>query len=141
MSSAAKHTLQTIVKRASWLPVLWCLNDSVVECHTVKGGVVVFDKFSYKFRYKFSRGDIALLYSPSDSSSKLVGLLSGLEHEWVSLDDGVVKKVPKGQCMIRLLDPWEGKTRAIVPLALLSGRACCSLGADLDPLEASSHRP
>lgn len=134
MSSATKHAFQAFVKRASWLPVLWCVHDSIVECRRVQGGAVIFDKFSYKFLYKFTRGDVALLQSPSDTNAKLVGLLAGLEQDWVSLDGGVIKKVPKGQCMIRLLDPWEGKNYAIVPLALLSGRACCSVGVDLNPV-------
>ena len=133
MSSTTKHAFQTIVKRASWLPVFWCINDSVVECRQVKGGVVAFDKFSYKFLYNYSRGDIALVNATSNADPKLVGLLTGLEQDWVSLDGGVIKKVPKGQCMIRFLDPWEGKNHAIVPLALLSGRACCSIGVDLNP--------
>lgn len=133
MISATKHAFQTFIKRVSWFPVLWCINDSVVECRQVQGGVVIFDKFSYKFLYKYARGDIALVHAPSDAGSKLVGLLTGLEQDWVSLDGGVLKKVPKGQCMIRLIDPWEGKNHAIVPLALLSGRACCSIGVDLNP--------
>lgn len=133
MASPSKRAFQSFIKRVSWLPVLWCVNDSVAECRHVKGGVVVFDKFSYKFLYKFRRGDVALVQSPSNAGSKLVGLLAGLEQDWVSLDGGVIKRVPKGQCMIRLLEPCEGKSNAIVPLALLVGRACYSIGAELDP--------
>lgn len=120
-----------LARIALWVPVLLAGHETVLTGRWVQDGVVLFNKFSYKFLYDFRRGDIALIKSPAEPGSTVVGKIVGLESDWVSLDRGDIKRVPKGSCAVQFLEDVDGRKKLVVPLALLMGRACLSIGSSL----------
>jgi hypothetical protein len=113
------------------VPVLLTGHETVLTGHWVQDGVVIFNKFSYKFLYDYRRGDIALIKSPAEPGRSVVGKIVGLESDWVSLDRGEIKRVPKGSCAVQFLEDLDGRKKLLVPLALLMGRACFSIGSSV----------
>ena len=131
-----------MTKVALWLPVGITVNALGVSLASVKGrsmqptlnnGLtqdvvrdrVLLDKFSVQMRYRYRRGDVVVLKSPSAAGEYLIKRLVGLEGDLVTDRKGRHCMVPMGKCWVEGDNPTfsdDSDAFGPVPLALIDSR-------------------
>ncbi|KAF5833879.1 mitochondrial inner membrane signal peptidase [Dunaliella salina] len=131
----------SLLKRVAWsVPVAIAVTDRIATVVRVDGASmsptfnplggsewVLVEKLSYKWLHQYSRGDVAVLWSPDDPRQQLVKRVTGLEGDvvWDSYQHNATC-IPQGRCWIEGDNPLaSGDSRNIygpVHLGLLEGR-------------------
>ncbi|GFP93845.1 mitochondrial inner membrane protease subunit 2 [Phtheirospermum japonicum] len=76
-------------------------------------------------KYKFSRGDVVVFRSPSNSKEKNVKRIAALPGDWVDLPSLDTVRVPEGHCwLVGDNASWSMDSRTLgpIPLGLICGR-------------------
>ncbi|KAI5057324.1 hypothetical protein GOP47_0027339 [Adiantum capillus-veneris] len=91
----------------------------------LKGDVVFFEKFSAS-GYKYCRGDVVVLRSPSDPNQWMVKRLIALQGDWINVPGSYeILQIPKGRCWVEGDNgnlSLDSRTFGAIPLALVKGR-------------------
>lgn len=91
----------------------------------LKADIVFYEKLSAP-AYKYSRGDVVLLRSPTESTGFMIKRLIALQGDWINVPGSYdILQVPKGRCWVEGDNgsiSSDSRTFGPIPLALVRGR-------------------
>lgn len=91
--------------------------------------ILLIDKFTPQFLYKYTKGQIVILKSPNDPKVYYVKRIIALpEDEIINRINGDRIKIPKGHCWVEgdnFSTSYDSNYFGAVPLALIQGNAMC----------------
>ncbi|KAH7331111.1 hypothetical protein KP509_20G015400 [Ceratopteris richardii] len=91
----------------------------------LKGDIVFFEKISAA-AYKYHRGDVVVLRSPSDPNQWMIKRLIAMQGDWINVPGSYeILQIPKGRCWVEGDGgniSLDSRTFGALPLGLVQGR-------------------